>query len=58
MQADEAAFRKTQDEERARQVRQKKVQESVNHAREQNARRKLEKVRPRVDPSFLCSYAA
>ncbi|PFH45271.1 hypothetical protein AMATHDRAFT_44182 [Amanita thiersii Skay4041] len=44
VQADEEAFRKTQEEERIRRVNTRKVQESVDHAREQNAKRKLDKM--------------
>lgn len=46
--ADEQEFKKTQEVERLKQVRNKKVQENVDRAREQNARRKLDKVRPTV----------
>lgn len=48
VEADEQEFKKTQEADRQKQARDKKVQASVNNAREQNARRKLEKVRPTV----------
>ncbi|KAH8108206.1 hypothetical protein BXZ70DRAFT_903543 [Cristinia sonorae] len=44
---DEEEFRKTQEAEKLKQARSKKVQESINRAREQNARRKLDKVQNR-----------
>ena len=44
VQADEEAFKKTQEADRVKLARNKKVQESVDKAREQNARRKMEKV--------------
>lgn len=45
VQADEDEYKKTQAAERAKQAKMKKVQENVDKAREQNARRKLDKVR-------------
>ncbi|KAF8623971.1 hypothetical protein AX15_006125 [Amanita polypyramis BW_CC] len=45
--ADEEAFRKTEQEEHARLVRTREAQEKVNRAREQNARRKLDKIQGR-----------
>jgi len=47
VQADEAAFRKTQDTERLKQAKTRKVQEHVDRTREQNARRKLDKIQSR-----------
>ena len=44
VQADEDEYKKKQEAERAKQAKAKKVQESVDKAREQNARRKMEKV--------------
>ncbi|TCD67654.1 Severe Depolymerization of Actin [Steccherinum ochraceum] len=44
---DEDEFRKTQEAERIKQVKAKKVQENVDRAREQNARRKLDKIQSR-----------
>lgn len=41
---DEDEFRKMQEAERIKQAKAKKVQENVNRTREQNARRKLDKV--------------
>lgn len=49
---DELEFKKTQEAERAKVAKNKKVQENVDRAREQNARRKLDKVSERVNP--LC----
>ncbi|EPQ58527.1 hypothetical protein GLOTRDRAFT_114923 [Gloeophyllum trabeum ATCC 11539] len=45
--ADEDAFKKTQEAERARLARTKKVQEHVDRAREQNAQRKMDKLQTR-----------
>ena len=42
---DEREFKKKQDEERVKLARNRKVQEAVDRTREQNARRKLDKVR-------------
>ena len=47
MQADEDAFKKSEEEERAMQARIRKVQEGVNNARQQSARRKMEKIEAR-----------
>ncbi|KAL0569635.1 RNA polymerase III subunit C82 [Marasmius crinis-equi] len=47
VQADEDAFRKTQEEDKAKQVKNRKVQEGVDKAREQNAKRKMDKVQSR-----------
>lgn len=47
MQKDEDAFKQTQEEERAKQARTRKLQANVDEAREQNARRKLEKAQAR-----------
>jgi len=44
---DEDEFRKMQEAERVRQAKTKKVQEDVNRTREQNARRKMEKIESR-----------
>ena len=44
MKADEDAFRKTQEAERVRQAQTRKVQEGVDRTREQNARRKMDKM--------------
>ena len=41
---DKLEFKKTQEAERAKLAKNKKVQENVDRAREQNARRKLDKV--------------
>lgn len=45
--ADEDAFKKTQDFERIKQEKIRKEQEHVNRTREQNARRKMDKVESR-----------
>ncbi|KAF4615137.1 hypothetical protein D9613_002870 [Agrocybe pediades] len=45
--ADEDAFRKTQEIERAKQAQNRKVQSEIDRARDQNARRKMEKVQSR-----------
>ncbi|KAL1947495.1 hypothetical protein VTO73DRAFT_13219 [Trametes versicolor] len=47
VQADEDEYKKTQAAERAKQAKMKKVQENVDKAREQNARRKLDKIQSR-----------
>lgn len=47
VQADEDAFRKTQQNERAKLARIRKVQEAVNNTREQNAKRKMDKIQSR-----------
>lgn len=47
VQADEDAFKKTQEIDRLRQAQQRKVQEAVDRTREQNARRKMDKVQNR-----------
>lgn len=47
MQADKDAFEKTQEAERIRLAQSRQVQEHVNRTREQNARRKMEKVQLR-----------
>ncbi|EIM90539.1 uncharacterized protein STEHIDRAFT_154357 [Stereum hirsutum FP-91666 SS1] len=45
--ADERAFKQTQEVERQRQAKTRKVQDSIDHAREQNAQRKMEKLQSR-----------
>ncbi|KAI0256538.1 hypothetical protein BJV78DRAFT_1165132 [Lactifluus subvellereus] len=45
--ADEDAFKQTQAAERQRQAHMRKVQETVNRTREQNARRKMDKIQSR-----------
>ncbi|KAI0306713.1 hypothetical protein B0F90DRAFT_1665919 [Multifurca ochricompacta] len=45
--ADEDAFKQTQAAERHRQAQMRKVQETVNRTREQNARRKMDKIQSR-----------
>ncbi|KAG6845043.1 hypothetical protein H0H87_001380 [Tephrocybe sp. NHM501043] len=47
VQADEEAFRKTQESERAKLAQIRKVQEGVNRTREQNAKRKMDKIQSR-----------
>ncbi|KAG2061366.1 hypothetical protein BDR06DRAFT_966343 [Suillus hirtellus] len=47
VQADEDAFKKTQEADRVRQAHQRKVQEGVDRTREQNALRKLNKIQNR-----------
>ncbi|KAI0807054.1 hypothetical protein C8Q74DRAFT_1225556 [Fomes fomentarius] len=47
VQADEDEYKKMQEAERAKQAKAKKVQESIDKAREQNARRKMDKVQSR-----------
>lgn len=55
VQADEDEYKKTQAAERAKQAKMKKVQENVDKAREQNARRKLDKV---CGPKIAVLWAA
>ncbi|KAL4066807.1 hypothetical protein J3A83DRAFT_4259721 [Scleroderma citrinum] len=45
--ADEEAFKKTQEDDRVRQAHARKVQENVDRTREQNARRKIDKIQSR-----------
>ncbi|KAG7092173.1 hypothetical protein E1B28_008542 [Marasmius oreades] len=47
VQADEDAFHKSQQEEKSRQLYNRKVQDNVDRTREQNAKRKMEKVQSR-----------
>ncbi|KAG5643902.1 hypothetical protein DXG03_009473 [Asterophora parasitica] len=47
VQADEEAFRKTQESERIKQAQIRKVQDSVDRTREQNAKRKMDKIQSR-----------
>ncbi|TFY73201.1 hypothetical protein EWM64_g10811, partial [Hericium alpestre] len=47
VQADEEAFKKTQAKDRERQANLRKLQENINQTREQNARRKMEKMQSR-----------
>ncbi|KAI0028351.1 hypothetical protein K488DRAFT_89821 [Vararia minispora EC-137] len=47
VQADEDAFRQTQQAEHVKQEKMRKVQQDVDRAREQNARRKLDKIQNR-----------
>ncbi|KAJ7197287.1 hypothetical protein GGX14DRAFT_574405 [Mycena pura] len=47
VQADEDAFKKTQETERAKLAQIRKVQEGVDRTREQNAKRKLDKMQNR-----------
>ncbi|CCM00152.1 uncharacterized protein FIBRA_02179 [Fibroporia radiculosa] len=47
VQADEEAFKKTQQVERMKAARNKKVQENIDRTREQNARNKMEKMQSR-----------
>ncbi|RDB21207.1 hypothetical protein Hypma_011343 [Hypsizygus marmoreus] len=47
VQADEDAFRKTQESERAKLAQIRKVQENVDRTREQNAKRKMDKIQSR-----------
>jgi len=58
VEADEEAFRKTEQEERIKRVQTRKVQETVNRAREQNARRKLDKIQSREWDSGKPTIAA
>ena len=50
---DEEEFRKTQEAEKIKQAKTRKVQENVNKAREQNARRKMDKVRIVFQPCLF-----
>ncbi|KAG6889783.1 hypothetical protein C0992_004201 [Termitomyces sp. T32_za158] len=47
VQADEEAFRKTQEAERVKNAHNRKVQEGVDRTREQNAKRKMDKIQSR-----------
>ncbi|KAA1471827.1 hypothetical protein DENSPDRAFT_837922 [Dentipellis sp. KUC8613] len=47
VQADEDAFKKTQAAERAKQAKARKIQETVDRTREQNAKRKMDKMQNR-----------
>ncbi|EIN07628.1 hypothetical protein PUNSTDRAFT_135148 [Punctularia strigosozonata HHB-11173 SS5] len=47
VQADEDAFKKTQEKEAAKRQQAKKVQEDINRTREENARRKMNKMQSR-----------
>ncbi|KAH9483856.1 hypothetical protein JR316_0003334 [Psilocybe cubensis] len=47
VQADEAAFRQTQERERERQMQNRKIQSEIDRARDQNAQRKMAKVQSR-----------
>ncbi|KAJ7043350.1 hypothetical protein C8F04DRAFT_38047 [Mycena alexandri] len=47
VEADELAFKKTQESERVKQEKIRKVQEGVDRTREQNAKRKLDKMQSR-----------
>lgn len=47
MAADEAAFKQTQEAERQKVERTKKIQENIDKAREQNVKRKMDKVQNR-----------
>ncbi|KAF9002018.1 hypothetical protein BDQ17DRAFT_1357935 [Cyathus striatus] len=47
VQADEDAFRQTQQVERAKMAQNRKVQENVDRTREQNAKRKMDKIQSR-----------
>ncbi|TFY68074.1 hypothetical protein EVJ58_g1242 [Rhodofomes roseus] len=47
VQADEDAFKKTQEVDRVKAAKTKKVQENIDRTREQNARRKLDKIQNR-----------
>ncbi|KDQ60553.1 hypothetical protein JAAARDRAFT_552661 [Jaapia argillacea MUCL 33604] len=47
VQADEEAFKKTQEAERAKLAQSRKVQEHINRTREQNAQRKMDKIQSR-----------
>ncbi|EGN96033.1 hypothetical protein SERLA73DRAFT_185526 [Serpula lacrymans var. lacrymans S7.3] len=58
VQADEEAFKKTQEAERIRQVHNREVQEHVDRTREQNARKKMDKVQSREwDSGKSVSYS-
>ena len=45
---DEREFRKKQEAERVRLAKNRKVQETIDRTREQNARRKMDKVRVQI----------
>ncbi|KAF8906026.1 hypothetical protein CPB84DRAFT_1770863 [Gymnopilus junonius] len=47
VQADEEAFRKTQEAERAKQAQYRKIQSDIDRTRDQNAKRKMDKVQSR-----------
>jgi hypothetical protein len=47
VQADEDAFRQTQETEKVKQAQNRKVQDNVDKAREQNAKRKMDKIQSR-----------
>ncbi|KAH8833474.1 hypothetical protein DL96DRAFT_1550494 [Flagelloscypha sp. PMI_526] len=47
VQADEAAFKQTQDAEKASQARNRKIQDGVDKTRQQNAERKMAKIQNR-----------
>ncbi|KAF5324588.1 hypothetical protein D9611_004450 [Ephemerocybe angulata] len=47
VEADEEAFRKTQDAEKAKQIHNRKIQEDINKARELAAKRKMDKAQSR-----------
>ncbi|KAJ7070347.1 hypothetical protein B0H15DRAFT_793591 [Mycena belliarum] len=47
VQADEEAFKKTQESERVKLAQSRKVQEGVDRTREQNAKRKMDKIQSR-----------
>ncbi|GLB35214.1 hypothetical protein LshimejAT787_0207790 [Lyophyllum shimeji] len=47
VQADEEAFRKTQESERAKLAQNRKVQANIDRTREQNAQRKMDKIQSR-----------
>jgi len=47
VQADEEAFRKTQEAERAKQIQNRKIQAEIDRTRDQNAKRKMDKVQNR-----------
>ncbi|KAK7043793.1 hypothetical protein VNI00_008405 [Paramarasmius palmivorus] len=47
VQADEDAFRQTQEIEKVKQAQNRKVQDNVDKAREQNAKRKMDKIQSR-----------
>lgn len=47
VQADEDAFKKTQDADRVKRAKDTKIQEGIDRAREMNARRKMDKIQGR-----------
>lgn len=49
---DKLEFKKTQEADRVKVAKNKKVQENVDRAREQNARRKLDKVSKHAAPPY------